>query len=138
MAFSSFGVLGQGESVAVLFNSALPESRAVAEHYAKVRSVPADHLIGLPLPEGHTITRHDFTAKLEQPLAAELTNRKLLNGKTASIRYLVPCWGVPIRVDKDDALEEEGRREAPSSLRRNEASVDSELAMLPQLGQAPK
>ncbi len=138
VAFSSFGVLGQGESVVVLFNSALPESREVAEHYAKVRSVPADHLIGLPLPEGHTITRHDFTAKLEQPLAAELTNRKLLNGKTASIRYLVPCWGVPIRVDKDDALEEEGRREAPSSLRRNEASVDSELAMLPQLGQAPK
>ena len=32
VAFSSFGVLGQGESVAVLFNSALPESRAVAEH----------------------------------------------------------------------------------------------------------
>ena len=138
VAFSSFGVLGQGKSVTVLFNSALPESRAVAEHYAKVRGVPADHLIGLPLPEGHTISRQDFTTKLEQPLATELAKRKLLDGQSASIRYLVPCWGVPIRVDKDDTLEEAGRLKATSSLRRNEASVDSELAMLPQLDQAPK
>ena len=137
VAFSSFSVLGQGKSVAVLFNSALPESRAVAEHYAKVRSVPTDHLIGLPLPEGHTISRQDFTTKLEQPLATELAKRKLLDGQSASIRYLVPCWGVPIRVDKDDTLEEAGRLKATSSLRRNEASVDSELAMLPQLAQTP-
>ncbi|MED5380959.1 MAG: TIGR03790 family protein, partial [Verrucomicrobiota bacterium] len=138
IALAKCAALGQGEDVAVLFNSKLPESKAVAEHYATLRAVPADHLIGLPLPEGHTISRHDFTTKLEQPLATELAKRKLLDGQAASIRYLVPCWGVPIRVDKDDAFEEEGRREAPSPLRRNEASVDSELAMLPQLDQAPK
>ena len=130
--------LGQGESVAVLFNSRLPESEAVAEHYAKLRGVPAGHLIGLPLSDGHTISRREFTTKLEQPLAAELVKRKLLDGKTASIRYLVLCWGVPIRVDKDDSLNEEGRSQAAAPLRRNEASVDSELAMLPQLGQLRK
>jgi len=130
--------LGQGESVAVLFNSKLPESEAVAEHYAKLRGVPAGHLIGLPLSDGHTISRREFTTKLEQPLAAELVKRKLLDGKTASIRYLVLCWGVPIRVDKDDSLNEEGRSQAAAPLRRNEASVDSELAMLPQLGQLRK
>jgi len=138
VALAQCAALGQGESVAVLFNSKLPESEAVAEHYAKLRGVPAGHLIGLPLSDGHTISRREFTTKLEQPLAAELVRRKLLDGKTASIRYLVLCWGVPIRVDKDDSLNEEGRGQAPSSLRRNEASVDSELAMLPQLGQAPK
>jgi uncharacterized protein (TIGR03790 family) len=137
-AFGFCATLGQGESVAVLFNSKLPESKAVAEHYAKLRSVPADHLIGLPLPDGHTISRRDFTIKMEQPLAAELAKRKLLDGKSAAIRYLVPCWGIPIRVDKDDSLEEPGRLKASSSLRRNEASVDSELAMLPQLKQTPK
>jgi len=130
--------LGQGESVAVLFNSKLPESEAVAEHYAKLRGVPEGHLIGLPLSDGHTISRREFTTKLEQPLAAELVKRKLLDGKTASIRYLVLCWGVPIRVDKDDSLNEEGRSQAAAPLRRNEASVDSELAMLPQLGQLRK
>ena len=130
--------LGQGESVAVLFNSNLPESKTIAEHYAKLRGVPQNHLIGLPLSDGHTISRREFTVKLEQPLAAELARRNLLDGKTASIRYLVLCWGVPIRVDKDDALNEDGRSKASSSLRRNEASVDSELAMLPQHAQAPK
>ena len=138
IALAQCVALGQGESVAVLFNSRLPESEAVAEHYAKLRGVPAGHLIGLPLSDGHTISRREFTTKLEQPLAAELVKRKLLDGKTASIRYLVLCWGVPIRVDKDDSLNEEGRSQAAAPLRRNEASVDSELAMLPQLGQLRK
>jgi len=138
IALAQCVALGQGESVAVLFNSRLPESEAVAEHYAKLRGVPEGHLIGLPLSDGHTISRREFTTKLEQPLAAELVKRKLLDGKTASIRYLVLCWGVPIRVDKDDSLNEEGRSKAAAPLRRNEASVDSELAMLPQLGQLRK
>ena len=138
IALAQCAALGQGKSVAVLFNSKLPESEAVAQHYAKLRGVPAGHLIGLPLSDGHTISRREFTTKLEQPLAAELAKRKLLDGKTASIRYLVLCWGVPIRVDKDDALNEEGRSQAAAPLRRNEASVDSELAMLPQLGQLRK
>ena len=138
IALAQCAALAQGKSVAVLFNSKLPESEAVAQHYAKLRGVPAGHLIGLPLSDGHTISRREFTTKLEQPLAAELAKRKLLDGKTASIRYLVLCWGVPIRVDKDDALNEEGRSQAAAPLRRNEASVDSELAMLPQLGQLRK
>ena len=86
--------------MAVLFNSSLPESKTIAEHYAKLRDVPQDHLIGLPLSDGHTISRREFTVKLEQPLAAELARRNLLDGKTASIRYLVLCWGVPIRVKR--------------------------------------
>jgi uncharacterized protein (TIGR03790 family) len=138
IALAQCAALAQGKSVAVLFNSKLPESEAVAQHYAKLRGVPARHLIGLPLSDGHTISRREFTTKLEQPLAAELAKRKLLDGKTASIRYLVLCWGVPIRVDKDDSLNEDGRSQAAPPLRRNEASVDSELAMLSQLGQAPK
>ena len=138
VALGFCAAVAQGNSVAVLFNSTLAESRAVAEHYAKLRSIPVDHLIGLPLPDEHTISRRTFTTKLEQPLVAELAKRTLLDGKSASIRYLVSCWGVPIRVDKDDTLVEPGRLKAASSLRRNEASVDSELAMLPQLSQTPK
>ena len=32
-------VLGRGESVAVVYNSKLPASKAVADHYAKLRNV---------------------------------------------------------------------------------------------------
>jgi len=137
-ALAACTTLGQGKSVAVLFNSRLPESKAIAEHYAKLRDVPENHLIGLPLSNGHTISRQEYTETLEQPLVAELAQRNLLDGKTASIRYLLLCWGVPIRVNKDDSLNEDGRNQAPLPLRRNEASVDSELALLPQHDQAPK
>jgi hypothetical protein len=57
IALAQCAALGQGESVAVLFNSTLPESKAIAVHYAKLRGVPAGHLIGLPLSDGHTISR---------------------------------------------------------------------------------
>ena len=49
--------LGQGQSVAVVYNSKLAPSKIIAEHYAKQRSVPPNNLIGLPLSDGHTIRR---------------------------------------------------------------------------------
>ena len=128
--------LGQGQSVAVVYNSKLAPSKIIAEHYAKQRSVPANNLIGLPLSDGHTIRRAEFTSTLEQPLAKALAKRKLLDGRKGSIRYLVLCWGVPFRVNKDASLK--APTGTPAQLSRNEASVDSELALLPQLGQTIK
>ena len=126
--------LGQGNSVAVVYNNKLPDSKAVADHYAKLRNVPENNLIGLPLSEGHTIRRAEFTETLEQPLAKALAKRKLLNGRKGNVRYLLLCWGVPFRVNKDSTIPVPDGTPAP--LQRNEASVDSELALLPQLGQA--
>ena len=126
--------LGQGQSVAVVYNSKLAPSKVIAEHYAKRRNVPANNLIGLPLSEGHTISRAEFGDTLEQPLAKTLAKRKLLNGRDGSIRYLVLCWGVPFRVNKDASIPSPSGTPAP--LKRNEASVDSELALLPRFGQA--
>tara|TARA_Y100001934_G_scaffold138195_1_gene166760 strand:- start:4244 stop:5653 length:1410 start_codon:yes stop_codon:yes gene_type:complete len=126
-------VLGRGESVAVVYNSKLPASKAVADHYAKLRNVPAKNLIGLPLSDGHTISRTEFSNTLDQPLVETLAKRKLLEGRKGTIRYLLLCWGVPIRVNKDATIQ--APASTPSPLRRNEASVDSELALLPQLGQ---
>ena len=131
-------VLSEGKSVAVLFNSTLPESKAVAEHYAIQRGVPQDHLIGLPLPDSHTIPRQIYASKLERPIISELANRSLLKDKKASIRYLVICWGVPIRVAKVDGLNETGSDQVQTLLRRNEASVDSELSIIPQLNETTK
>ena len=128
--------LGQGQSVAVVYNSKLAPSKIIAEHYAKQRNVPANNLIGLPLSDGHTIRRTEFTSTLEKPLAKALAKRKLLDGRKGSIRYLVLCWGVPFRVNKDASLKAPAG--TPPQLSRNEASVDSELALLPQLGQAIK
>ena len=124
-------ILGnEGAEVAVVYNSLLQESKSVADHYAKSRYVPVNNLIGLPLSKNHTISRADFIKTLEKPLIKTLTKKKLLNGNTGTIRYLVMCWGVPFRVDKDNSIK--SPKGIPASLHRNEASVDSELSLLPQ------
>ncbi len=127
-------ILGkEGTTVAVVYNSILQESKSVADHYAKLRNVPENNLIGLPLSKNHTISRGEFTKTLEQPLAKALAKKKILNGNTGTIRYLVLCWGVPFRVDKDNSIKSPDGIPAP--LQRNEASVDSELSLLPQLNE---
>jgi uncharacterized protein (TIGR03790 family) len=127
-------MLGQeGVTVAVVYNSTLQESKSVAEHYSKSRNVPENNLIGLPLSKNHTISRDEFTKTLEQPLLKALTKKKMLDGNTGTIRYLLLCWGVPFRVDKDNSIKPPAG--IPEPLQRNEASVDSELALIPQLNE---
>lgn len=142
----------RGGEVAVVYNAALPESRGVAEHYAARRNVPAQQVIGLSLPPTEAMTRSDFDDRLVKPLLAELANRGLMRWRDeirpaeegragrviqslteSRIRTFALCWGVPARI-----LEDASRREAetaglPEPLRRNEASVDSDLSALPLL-----
>jgi len=106
-----------GREVAVVYNSLLPESKAVAEHYAAARAVPAGQVFGLPLTTNEEITRVYFQEALERPLAKELTARKLwkyanlkipatsnhppVTGSCvvqSRIRYLVLCYGVPLKI----------------------------------------
>ncbi len=143
-----------GQEAALLYNSRVPESRRIAQHYAERRGVPYDNVIGLPLATSETVTRQEFTEEIQNPLLRELERRQLLeftsdivpstNGQpgdvrrrvtAASIRYLVLCYGVPVRILKDAQLKEEGQEKLRAELQRNEAAVDSELALLPRAGQ---
>ncbi|GIT12819.1 MAG: hypothetical protein CM1200mP34_2250 [Verrucomicrobiales bacterium] len=106
--FLHLACLAKGKAGRFVKRAPLPESRAVAEHYAKVRASRADHLIGLPLPEGHTIPRarlHDKTGAA----AGRRVGQTQVTRRTGGINP-VPrsCWGVPIRVDKDDASKRKG------------------------------
>ncbi|MGL6096026.1 MAG: TIGR03790 family protein, partial [Fimbriiglobus sp.] len=78
--------------VVVVFNTAVPASRAVADHYAAARKVPAGNLVGLDLPAGEDISRDDFNRKLAGPLREKLRDRK------ARVRVLLTVYGVPLRV----------------------------------------
>jgi uncharacterized protein (TIGR03790 family) len=138
--------------VAVLFNSALPESRGVAEYYAAQRGIPASQLVGLSLPPSEGITRSDFEDRLVKPLLGELTSRGLLKlrdeirpaqedrpGRVVQsivesrVRTFAICWGVPLRVLEDASRREPETGSLPEPLRRNEAAVDAELVALPLL-----
>jgi uncharacterized protein (TIGR03790 family) len=145
---------GLGDQVVVVFNTRVPESRDVAEHYADRRQVPSDQVIGLDLPDDEVISRSDYRNLLEKPLLQILQAKKLLrygsqlertaNGGmrrvhgvvlAAKIRYLVLCYGVPLKIDADPLLDDAGSEKLIPQLRRNEAAVDSELACLPLVEQ---
>lgn len=138
----------QGRSVFVVYNRTLPESREVAEHYAKKRSVPASQLLGLDLSQAEAVTREQFEQSLQRPLWTELKRRGLLTTAeppppgpapdrspvvAAKIRFLALCYGVPVKITPDTLRKEEIAEQLPPALRRNEAAVDSELAVLPML-----
>ena len=141
---------GLGETVVVVYNRRMPESKSLAEYYSRRRQVPVDQLFGFDLPETETISRRAFREQLQQPLLKLLEERKLFGFVTdvepatrdkpgrvirtlaaSKIRYAVLCYGVPVRIPPDNSLIEEGSSRLKAELRRNEAAVDSELAVLP-------
>ena len=139
-----------GDSVAIVFNRRVPESRKVAEYYAEKRRVPAAQIFGFDLPEGEAITRKEYREQLEQPLLEELVRRKLFTFREvmrpatpqraaalvhqvveAKIRYLVLCYGVPARILAEANWQEPDMDRWIPQFKRNEAAVDNELCLLP-------
>ncbi len=134
-----------GESVVLVYNSRVPASKTVADHYARARKVPQSHIVALDLPESEIISRDDFESRLQLPLWQEMRARKMLvygendkdtnrcNVVHATVRNAVLCYGVPLKIAPDPERKEEAAEKFPQELRRNEAAVDSELALLPYL-----
>jgi len=139
-----------GDEVVVVYNSRMPESKAVAEHYATMRQVPANQIFGFALTTNETMTREEFTDGLQKPLAEKLEAGKLwkfgkvkipaANGKPArteesvtesKIRYAVLCYGVPLKIAPSSFIQELAQKLTREEFRRNEAAVDSELVWLP-------
>ena len=97
------------------------------------------------------MSRTEFRDELQKPLAQMLKKQKLWQigrddrprhhqparaawkGRPveSKIRYAVLCYGVPLRIGKDPTLKEAGLDRLRPELRRDEAAVDSELALLP-------
>ena len=145
-----------GASVVVVYNKLLPASKAVAEHYASKRKVPASQVIGLGMPTGEVMTRAEFRDLLQRPLMKWLEKENLFtvrmeivpgtNGspglvwnavKGAKIRYAVLCYGVPLKIANDPGFKEAGADKLTAEMKRNDAAVDSELALLPVMDMKP-
>jgi uncharacterized protein (TIGR03790 family) len=139
-----------GDEVVVIYNSALPESEVVANYYARQRNVPSSQVFGFKLTTAEAMSRGDFRDDLQRPLAKKLESLKLwrigsgevpgTNGKPvrvarkvveSKIRYAVLCYGVPLKIPRDQNFHEAAEESMRPELRRNEAAVDSELACLP-------
>src|SRR5471030_979122 len=109
-----------GDEVVVIYNTRVPESKAVAEHYAQARQVPTNQIYGFALATTEEMSRAEFRDSLQLPLAKKLeadglwqsgsviiaptngqpkrTVREVLASK---IRYAVLCYGVPLKIASD-------------------------------------
>jgi len=138
-----------GINVVVVYNAKMPESKDVAKHYAERRFVPENQVIGLDLPTTETMSRSEYNQQLFLPLAKQLSEKHLIQFKAGSgpldstkswsvsetsIRYVVLCYGVPLKITEDASLKESDAEKFQLVIRRNGASVDSELALLPMGG----
>ncbi len=141
-----------GNDVVVVYNTRMPESKSVAEHYAQARSVPKDHILGFAMTTNEEISRFEFRDSLQNPLAKALEDTHLwhigsvivpaMTNKPrhvewrviqSKIRYLALCYGVPLRIEENTSIHEEGYENLRPEMRRNGAAVDSELAFLPMI-----
>lgn len=139
-----------GDEVVVVYNSQMPGSKSVADHYAVMRHVPANQVFGLALPTDEVMSREDFASELQKPLADRLETARLwkfgpvkvpaAGGRPAhtenrvvwsKIRYAALCYGVPLKISPGSLLQRLTGRVLREEFQRNEAAVDSELAWLP-------
>lgn len=143
-----------GDEVVVVYNTRVPESKAIAEYYSLKRQVPTNQIFGFDLPTGEDMTRGEFQSSLQWPLAKAIKVNKLWHFETkvtpatnnepakviwiidqSKIRYAALCYGVPVRISPDPTYHEEGEEKLRPEMRRNEAAVDSELALLPLINE---
>ncbi|MGL4399598.1 MAG: TIGR03790 family protein [Luteolibacter sp.] len=131
------------ETVAVLYNSAMPESRKLAEFYLDARGIPQENLIALEMPLTADISREVFEKSILRPLRAEFDHRSWWKRQTDAggvklpvvnrIRVMVCIRGVPLRIQPTPKPAPKPGDPPPDPQNvvagRDDASVDSELAM---------
>lgn len=136
------------ESVAILYNAAVPESLKLAENYQRARNIPAANLVGLKMPASADISREEYDSTILKPLRAEFEKRQwwrrakeqggLIVPVSNRIGVLVTVKGVPLRIRRTPPppaapakAGESAKPEPPKDpvAGHDEASVDSELAM---------
>ena len=92
LALPAFSGGGPAETV-VLVNAASPDSKKVAEYYAKKRNIPAQQVCEVKCTAGLEVPMDDFVRDVVDPLRKFLHDRKL----EERCRFLVLTQGMPIR-----------------------------------------
>jgi uncharacterized protein (TIGR03790 family) len=112
-----------GANVLVVVNEASQDSGRIAEHYARVRSVPSSQVLRVKVEPADDIDRAVYNARIQAPIATWLQQ----NGAQDRILYIVLTKGVPLRI------------RGTSGREGTTASVDSELTLLYErlVGQSP-
>lgn len=130
----------------VVFNTRAPESRALADYYAKRRHIPQEHIIGLDCPLEEEITREQYTDTIETPLRKLFERKKWWQVRRgfddqmevtgSRIRYVALIRGMPLKIKTTIVPPAPDQPPPPRPngggpiAGHDEASVDSELSVL--------
>ncbi|MCX7887608.1 MAG: TIGR03790 family protein [Verrucomicrobiae bacterium] len=131
--------------VVIVCNEREPESRPLAEYYARQRGIPTNQICAIQIRPAETISRREFNEEIREPILRFLTSKGFLvqvprvvgtrpgiETVASRVSFLALIYGVPLRIAPDPAATETSRtKDKRPELQRNEASVDSELALLP-------
>ncbi len=159
------------DQVVIVANERNAHSQEIAAYYARARGISTDRIILLDVPDRETISRGAYNQYIHNPLLRILDERGLMEVRFDAapedpearqgytlianhLRYLVLCYGMPLRVSGVAELDESAaidhyllqvQRDRPDLARRelfegrfavNQGSVDGELAALP-MGPVP-
>lgn len=124
------------DATVVIFNSSDPSSEALAQYYAKKRSIADDHVFGVTTATTSEISREEYNNNIAAPIKATFLKQgwwTLEGGRITStkIRYVALIRGMPLKVRTMGQGAFPARKDQPEPIAsRDEASVDSELACL--------
>ncbi|PYK72316.1 MAG: hypothetical protein DME44_04860 [Verrucomicrobia bacterium] len=129
----------------VVFNTAVPDSEALARFYAEKRGIAADHLVGLDCPSEEEISREQYDTTIAEPLRKMFEERQWWHihetpdgekrVQTLAIHFIALVRGVPLKI-RPAATPYPGDTLGGGPIQsRNEASVDpiAELTAAPVL-----
>ncbi|MGI8819589.1 MAG: TIGR03790 family protein [Chthoniobacterales bacterium] len=125
----------------VVFNRNVPESAELAKFYAQKRGIARDHLIGLRCPPEEEISRAQYDATIRDPLREVFQKRgwwrvEGAGGEagitTGTIHFVALMKGMPLKIRGAEAYPGDKSHGGPIG-DHNEASVDSEVAVLQRL-----
>ena len=153
----ALGVLGTARGdlspseVLVVHNTRVPAGRGVAEHYAKVRGIPADRIVGVTCSEAGQITHEEYQRDIVRPLDEYLRGKGwvkrqraqlYLNGSDSPVDAAVQCdvkaivlvYGIPRQIAHDPAR---ANANLTAQFQTTAAALESELTMFTALGVNP-
>ena len=123
----------------VVFNRNDRESTELAKFYAQKRGIARDHLVPLACSSAEEIDREEYDRTIAAPLREVFTNRKWWTLRESpdeppkvtanSIRFVALIKGMPLKIRAAENYPGDKKTGGPIGS-RNEASVDSELALL--------
>src|ERR1035438_1423776 len=73
------------QRVVIVYNAEDPDSKPLADYYARKRGVPTNQICEISIPVSDTISRKQFNEKIRDPIWRFLTHRGLLQQEPRTV-----------------------------------------------------